>query len=432
MPKHPDSRRPTDTARLELTHLPADTPLADVFARACEAAVAALRVARAGVWLYIDERTALRCATVFERDTGQHSGGAVLRPADFPTYFAALAIRKSVPAEIAAADPRTAELTAAYFAPLGITSTLDAGIFLGDEMVGVVCLEHVGPPREWTTEDRDFAGSVADLIAVRIRGAEVTHLQAAFRTQADRVAALDKAAALEQMAGGVAHDFRNLLTVVVGNAELLSETGVSGLAKDLVADLLDAARRGMALAGELMSFSRPEQRPTVLDLADVTARFLPVLQSAVGSGFRVHFSRPPSVGPCLIDKTQFTRVLLNLVVNARDATPGGGKVEVRLTPVRLTGATASGNYLMLEVADHGTGMDAATKRRAFDPFFTTKDDGTGLGLAVVRQVVERAGGFVRITSEVSKGTTVRVFVPRVSAGTGGTIEMPALPPELAG
>ena len=423
MPNHPEPRRPTDTARLGLAQLPASTPLAAVFAKACEGAAAALHVERVGVWLFGDDRTVLRCATVFERSAGEHSGGTVLRVADFPKYFASITIRKSVPAELATDDPRTSELAKAYFLPLHITSTLDAGIFLDDGLVGVVCCEHVGPPREWTTEDRDFAGSVADLLAIRIKSAELAQLQSVFRTQSDRLAALDKAEALEQMAGGVAHDFRNLLTVVVGGAELLSEfQSLSDDGRAVVRDVLDAARRGMALAGELISFAHPESCPVVLDLADATAEFLPVLQATVGRGNEVRYARPAALGPVLIDRTQFTRVLLNLVVNARDA--GGNRIDVRLTPVRLSGDM--GNHVLLEVTDYGVGMDEETRRRALDPFFTTKPGGTGLGLAVVRQVVERAGGFVRILTAPGKGTTVRVFLPRVAAGTGGTVEMPAL------
>jgi two-component system cell cycle sensor histidine kinase/response regulator CckA len=424
MPQRPEPRRPADAARLELAQLPASTPLAAAFARACELAAAATGVERVGVWLFSGDRLVLRCATVFERSAGEHSSGTILRVADFPRYFAAISIRKSVPAELATDDPRTAELTAAYFAPLHITSTLDAGIFLDDGLVGVVCLEHIGAPREWTTEDRDFAGSVADLLAVRIKGAEVAQLQSVFRTQSDRLAALDKAEALEQMAGGVAHDFRNLLTVVVGGAELLSEfQSLSDDTRTVVRDILDAARRGMGLAGELLSFAHPESHPVVLDLADVTAGFVPVLQATVGRGYQIHFARPGALGPVMIDRTQFTRVLLNLVVNARDSM-GGGRIDVRLTPVRLSGDM--GNHVMLEVTDQGIGMDDQTRRRALDPFFTTKAGGSGLGLAVVRQVVERAGGFVRILSAPGKGTTVRVFLPRVAAGTGGTVEMPAL------
>ncbi len=426
-----EPRRPTETARLGLTKLPSGLPLAEVFARACELASKAIDVERVGIWLFVEDRSALRCAALYEKSKNEHSIGSVLRMADFPTYFSALTIRKAVPAELAASDPRTAELAEAYLNPLGITSLLDAGIFLESELAGVVCHEHVGPPREWTTEDRDFAGSVADLVALRIQAAEVNQLRSAFRTQEERLVSLEKAAALEHLAAGVAHDFRNLLTVVVGNGELLAgKTGLTPEARDQVKDLLDAARRGVDLVKELLDFARPAERPAVLDLADVVSKFLPVLRRAVGNQQPIQYLRPQLLGKVLIDESQFTRLLLNLVLNARDASESGKAIEIRLAPVRLTGGFGiSGNYVLLEVTDQGVGMDDGTRRRAFDPYFTTKPKGTGLGLAVVRRVADRSGGLVRIESEPGQGTTVRVFFPRVGASSGGTTEFPALLPE---
>jgi two-component system, cell cycle sensor histidine kinase and response regulator CckA len=425
----PEPRRRTESARLELAKLPADTPLAHAFARACELAADAIGVARVGVWLFVDDRLALRCATLFERDRREHSTGAILRVADFPTYFSSLVIRKAVPAEVAAADPRTAELNAAYLQPLGISSMLDAGLFIGGDLIGVVCHEHVGPPREWTTEDRDFAGSIADLLAVRIQSAEAADLRAVLRTTESRMTMLEKAEALEQLAAGLAHDFRNLLTVVVAGGDLLSRRAdLNDDAKDIVAAMLEAARKGVNLSNELTEFSKPSNRPpAVLDLAEVTGEFLGVLKAAVGPAHPIEFTRPPALGKVLTDRGQFTRVLLNLTVNAKDALPQGGPIRVQLSPVRVGGQTGPpGHYVMLEVADRGSGMDEVTKKKAFDPFFTTKEKGTGVGLAVVRRVADRAGGFVRIASEPGKGTAIRVFFPRVGTSSGGTQEYTAL------
>jgi signal transduction histidine kinase len=433
MPNSPpplEPRRPTEAARLTLVQLPADLPLADVFARACELAAHTIGVERVGVWLYVDDRTSLRCVNLYERSRNEHSAGAILRVADFPTYFAALNIRKAVPAEIAASDPRTAELAAAYLNRLGISSMLDAGIFVGNELVGVVCHEHVGPPREWTTEDRDFAGSVADLLALRYQSAEMSELRAALRADAGRLAMIEKAEALEQMAAGLSHDFRNLLTAVLGNGDLLARRDdLSPPARKLVEGLTAAAERGVGLANEMLEFARPTPRPpAVMNPADAVAEFVPVLRAAVGVRHEVRYTRPPAVGHLLIDRNEFTRVLLNLTINARDAMPDGGDIRVRIAPVRLTGGSESaGHYVLVEVSDDGTGMDEATRKRAFDPYFTTKSKGTGVGLAVVRRIVDRAGGFVRIESAPGQGTTVRAFFPRVGASSGETTEYPALP-----
>src|SRR5262245_8320124 len=212
-PVVPEPSRSTEIARLELAQYAPEAALDHVFRRACELSAHTLSVERVGVWLFIDQRSGLRCANLFERTKGQHSAGAVLRVADFPTYFSSLTLRKALPAEVATSEPWTQELAAAYLRPLGITSMLDAGIFVEGEMVGVVCHEHVGPVREWTTEDRDFAGSVADLLASKVQSADRRELNAAFLTQGRRLAAIEKHAGLEEFAAGVAHDFRNLLSV---------------------------------------------------------------------------------------------------------------------------------------------------------------------------------------------------------------------------
>jgi two-component system cell cycle sensor histidine kinase/response regulator CckA len=431
-PYIPEPSRATEIARLELSRFAPDAPLDRVFCRTCELSADALTVERVGVWLFIDDQAALRCANLFERSKGEHSAGAVLRVADFPTYFASLTVRKALSAEVAASEPWAAELASTYLQPLGITSILNAGIFVDGALVGVVCHENVGPPREWTTEARDFAGSVADLLALRIQSAEVRELRAAFLTQRERLAAQEKNVALEHLAAGVAHDFKNLLSVVLGQGELLgSRRDVPPDAQEQGKAIVAVAERGITLVRELLEFARPVERPpAVIDLADVTAEFLPVLQAAVGMRHELHFSRPPALGQVLIDKTQFTRLLLNLVVNAREAMPEGGPIEISFAPVKLTGNPSyTGRFVLLEVSDRGVGMDEATRRRAFEPFFSTKAKGTGLGLAIVRHVADRAGGLVRVESAPAQGTTFRVLFPRIGASSGGT-RVFALPPEL--
>jgi signal transduction histidine kinase len=429
----PAPSRVTEIARLELAQLDPTEPLGAVFRRACELSADALGVERAGVWLFIDNDTALRCAHLFERSKGEHSAGAILRVADFPTYFAALTTRKAVPAEVAAAEPWTAELVEPYLRPLGIGSVLAAGIFAEGKLVGVVCHEHVGPPREWTTEDRDFAGSVADLIALRVQSAEARDRRAAFLTQEDRAAAQDKTAALERLAAGVAHDFRNLLTVCAGCGELIADRAdVPADVRHQARAIAEAAARGTALARELLDFARPAVAPPcVLDLPATTGEFLPVLTAAVGPRHQVRFARPPALGHVFVEKAQYTRLLLNLVLNARDAMPDGGPIDVRLSPVKLTGeAGYRGRFVLLEVTDAGAGIDEEVRARIFEPFFTTKTRGTGLGLAVVRQVVDRVGGLIRVESAPGAGTTFRVFFPRVGASTGGSATYSILPDRL--
>lgn len=428
----PQPSRPTERARLELARLAPSESLDAAFRRACELSAAALEVERVGVWLFIDHDAALRCAALFERSKNEHSAGTVLRVADFPTYFGSLDIRKAVPAEVALTDPWTAELAEGYLRPLGISSMLDAGIFVDAKLVGVVCHEHVGPPREWTTEQRDFAGSLADVVALRIKAAELKERRAAFLLDDERIATLDKAAALEQLTAGIAHDFRNLLTVCVGTADLLAQRpDLPPDARRMARTLADTAGRGTALAQELIAFARPNGGPPrVLDLIAATHEFLPVLRAAVGARYELTFAHPADLGQVLIEKSQYARALFNLVTNARDAMPEGGPIGLRLAPVKLTGNPAyTGRFVLVEVSDAGPGIADAARAHLFEPFFTTKEKGTGLGLAVVRQVAERAGGLVRVESAPGKGATFRLLLPRVGASTGATT-LHEVPPEL--
>ena len=151
--------RRTEQARLEIARLDPAGGLVAVFRRACELAAETLEVERVGVWMFADDGKALRCVNLYERSRGEHSEGVTIRVADFPSYFAALEQRKSIPAEAAATDPRTAELCEPYLKPLGITSMLDAPIFQNGGVIGVVCHEHTGPPasgppRSATSRDR--------------------------------------------------------------------------------------------------------------------------------------------------------------------------------------------------------------------------------------------------------------------------------------
>jgi signal transduction histidine kinase len=421
-PQLPDPSRSTELARLELAWLPADASLDRVFRRACELSVEALDVERVGVWLFVDNGAVLRCANLYERSKAEHASGAVLRVADYPTYFASLHLRKAVPAECAAVEPWTAELAIDYLAPLGITSMLDAGIFVEGKLVGVVCHEQVGTPREWSTEARDFAGSVADLLALKIQAAEVRDLRAAFQTQQKRLASQEKLAAMEELAAGIAHDFKNLLNVFHIYGRLLTErSDLPEDARQQAAEIFAASERGVELARALMEFARPDKAPAaIVDLSEAIADYLPTLRAAVGPKYELRFSGSRSPGRVLIEKAQFTRLLMNLVLNASEAMPQGGPIRIRLAPVTRTGKRRERcRFVLLEVIDKGAGMDEATRERVFEPYFTTKPKGTGLGLAVVRQIMDRAGGTVRVLSDPDRGTTMQMFFPAIRAGEAG-------------
>ena len=246
--------------------------------------------------------------------------------------------------------------------------------------------------------------------------AERERAEAALR-QAQRVEAIG------QLTGGVAHDFNNLLTVMVGNIDLLQSTGSLGpRTKARLAAMRGAAIRGATLTGHLLAFARRQPLlPRAVDLNAIVTGMQDLLQSALGRQVRMELRLTDGLWPAMVDPTQIELVILNLVINARDAMLGGGLVTIQTgnhrmgTPGRPEEA-AEGDYVVVTVRDVGTGMAPDVQARAFEPFFTTKGPGagSGLGLSQVFGTARQSGGDVRIDSTVGKGTSVSVFLPRAA------------------
>lgn len=244
-----------------------------------------------------------------------------------------------------------------------------------------------------------------------------------------------KMEALGRMAGGVAHDFNNLLTVIQGQSELiLDDPRVGEDVKAQVRDIAEAATHGAQLNRQLLAFGRRgrEKRET-LDLNAIVRGFELVLRRAAGEEVDVQFSLSSDVGWMEGDRSQLEQVLMNLVVNARDAMPGGGSLLVETYNVELDEEEARtfhpalpGAHVVLAVSDTGTGIDAEVQPRIFEPFFSTKPEaeGTGLGLATVYGIVAELGGHIRLESEEGEGTTFRLFFPRQTPGKAGKDSLP--------
>lgn len=384
-------------------------PLDPALRQACEISAVALGVERVSVWLLGEAGRALRCLTVFELTSGLHCSGTTLRTADFPRYFGELAASGSIPAAEARLDPRTSELAEAYLTPLGIAALLDTPIARGQVVLGVVCHEHSGGPRAWSDPERHYAEALAPLLAARLHG-EGTFGPA---TPADRTL-------LDQLAAGVAHDFKNLLTVILGYAELVAaRAALAPDDRDALRQIVAAAERGGALASDLMLVASDQPRRTrVISPTRVIEAALPLLRDLVGPRHELVFESHAYTGRVFLDPSSLERVVTNLVVNARDASPGGGPITVRVRDnVGLPDGPDDRTYKCVEVSDRGTGIDPTVIDRLFEPFVTTKspDRGTGLGLAIVQQIVDRAGGTVRVKSVLGEGTTFAVYLPRISA-----------------
>ncbi len=243
------------------------------------------------------------------------------------------------------------------------------------------------------------------------------------RLLADRMQQAQKMEALGQLTGGLAHDFNNLLTPVIGVLDQLSRRdGLDDRGRKLAGGALSSAQRAAKLTQQLLAFSR-RQRLTVGPVAveELLASVSQMVERTISSRHRFVVEADPEARCVRSDLTQLELALLNLAINARDASPDGGEIMLRVT--HEGGADGQAAVVGFAMTDHGSGMDEETRRRALEPFFTTKPTGrgTGLGLAQVFGVVEQSGGSVEIESKPGTGTTVRLTLPACDAAEVGTL-----------
>ena len=422
-PSDADARRARfDSARLALARTPVAgvDSIREVLRRVTEVSARAIQVERVGVWTLSEDRSLLRCCELFELSKNRHSAGTVLQARDFPAYLRALEERREVPAEDAAVDPATHELRDTYLIPLGIGAMLDAPIFREGRVIGVVCHEHVGNARSWRPDERDFAGSVADMVALKLEAKARRDAEALLRASEAQLVEAQKMEAVGRLAAGVSHDFNNMITIVIANAHhIVRNRNASSQIAEQARQILEASNRSAELTRELLQLARRTPRaPRVFDLLEGVEAILGILRTAVGPAHHVELLGSANGGCVFMDRSQLERLLMNLVVNARDAMPDGGTITLRIGEASPSGELgASSDHVLLEVIDSGVGMDAATRGRIFEPFFTTKvgGRGTGLGLSIVYQIVSDCGGAIEVESELGRGTTFRVHLPRVSA-----------------
>ena len=242
----------------------------------------------------------------------------------------------------------------------------------------------------------------------------------------DQLRQAQKMEAIGRLAGGIAHDFNNLLTAIRGNAELMSHRVKADPAMAAEVDeILHAADRAASLTRQLLAFSRKQVlQPVALDLNEIVGTVSRMARRLIGTEVQLRLDLAEAVLQVLADPAQVEQLLLNLIVNARDAMPGGGMITVHTANVRLhtqspeirQAGIAPGPFVLLAVSDNGIGMDHATQARIFEPFFTTKETGrgTGLGLSTVYGVVRQTGGAITVTSERGQGATFRVYLPAIT------------------
>lgn len=236
-----------------------------------------------------------------------------------------------------------------------------------------------------------------------------------------------KMEAIGRLAGGVAHDFNNLLTAIIGYTDMIAErSDVDPATAREVREIRRAADRGAALTRQLLAFSRKQLlHPTIISINESVAGLLHMLPRLIGDHIHTDARLGTGLGFVKADASQIEQVIVNLVLNARDAMPTGGHVTIETTNVELNEERLAaeglglepGRYAMLAITDTGVGMDEATRAHAFEPFFTTKakGKGTGLGLATVYGIIDQSGGAITVDSAPGRGTSIRIYLPTTNA-----------------
>lgn len=371
-----------------------------------------LGVARVGIWsLGADGATLRRVLVRFSDGEGVDApDGADVLPDDlelplegWPAYRAALLSRRVVAAEDARADPRTAELGPTYLAPHGVGAMLDVPLFVGGEVWGVVCHEHVGGARAWSAREVDFAVSVADMLTALLEQSLRLAAETEFRHAERDAARVREAEIVARTAAGIGHDVNTVLQAIALNAELAVRAGSDrdrrAAAEAIVAD----CRRGARIVDQLREAETARVVVGAVDPGFVVEDTRATLEALLGTSQRLaieveHGAQVPAT------RTDVERILLNLVVNARDAMPGGGLVRVRV-------ARGTEGEVTLSVEDEGVGLDPDPEAvaRLFEPYVTTKGDrNTGLGLFAVRAIAVRTGARVEARGAPGRGATFHV------------------------
>ncbi|MFZ5570787.1 MAG: PAS domain S-box protein [Thermodesulfobacteriota bacterium] len=276
-----------------------------------------------------------------------------------------------------------------------------------------------------------FAVSFEDITAAKQAAAEKEKLQA-------QLLQSQKMEAIGRLAGGVAHDFNNMLSIILGYGDMLLETmGPEHAFRESLKEMVDAGNRAKALTRQLLAFGRKQMlEMRTVDLNRIIRNFEKLLARTIGEDIRIHLELSSAEIPVRADAAQLEQVIMNLAVNARDAMPDGGCLTIETAEVildetcsRQKPGVTPGIYALLAVSDDGLGMDAATQANIFEPFFTTKavGEGSGLGLSMVYGIVKQHGGNIWVYSEPGQGTTFKVYLPKV-AETPVVEEKPAASP----
>jgi signal transduction histidine kinase len=401
------------TALVDLTRRdtrPGDGP--DAMQHILEVAANALEVERVGVWVYSADRQVLTCKALFDRRAGVHSSGVELAAADYPAYFRALATEEVIAAEDACRDLRTAEFRDSYLIPLGITSMLDVPLRAAGRLGGVLCHEHRGPPRCWSSDEQFFAMAVANLVALAEEEAERRRAEEALHHAKKAAEAANQAKS--EFLANMSHEIRTPMNGVLGMLDLALSTDLDPEQRDYLQTARSSGETLLSLLNEILDFSKIEAGKLDLDphpfrLRDLMHEALkPLAVRARAKGLELVCRIAPEVPEALVgDAGRLRQVLVNIVGNALKFTDRG-EVVVCADAASLPGEEV---VLHLSVADTGPGIPADRLESVFEPFtqadgsVTRRFGGTGLGLTISRRLIALMDGRLWGESTPGRGAT---------------------------
>lgn len=361
-----------------------------------------LSVGRMGIWMVTAEGATLQRVLVLSPSADEPEA-ALLPLGEWPRYSAALFSRRAVAADDAVNDPRTAELAESYLKPHGITSLLHIPVFLEGEVRGIICHEHVGAARAWTTEEVDFATSVGDMLSALLEQAMRLAVEQQLREEDKTAARAHHAMVIARTAAGIGHDVNTLLQVMTMGIEHARMETDKSTRDAVLAALLEDCGRGARIIQQLRDLQGSGGRGAdAIDLGLVVSAMMPALATVASARkLEVVVAANATVSAT---RTDLERIVMNLVSNACDATPTAGSVRVSVSTADAV--------VTLDVADDGIGLDDAQRAEVFEPYVTTKEGRhSGLGLFIVQTLATRSGAVVSVESPPGGGATFRVAWP---------------------